>query len=156
MSRRAGRLAAVEVLYAADVRREPIAQVFAERAEADPGVSEYAEHLARGVDERLAEIDEILGRAAPAWAVERMSVVDRNVLRVAVLELLQEAAPPAVVMDEAVELAKRFSGDEAGRFVNGVLTGVLRLLTEPRTPPEPSGGGSAPTPGQDGSSFPPD
>jgi N utilization substance protein B len=58
-----------------------------------------------------------------------MSAVDRNVLRIGVLELLERDTPPAVVMDEAVELAKRFSGEDAGRFVNGVLSGVFRELS---------------------------
>ena len=77
---------------------------------------------------RLATLDDLIGRHSVGWSLERMSPVDRNVLRVAVLELLEADVPRAAVIDEAVEIAKRFSGDEAGRFVNGVLGAVLQEL----------------------------
>jgi N utilization substance protein B len=128
VTRRLARLVAVEVLYAADVRAEKGADVFSSRVEENGTIPDYAEHLVRAVDERRAEIDAILVRIAPGWRPDRMSAVDRNVLRVGVLELLEGDTPPAVVIDEAVEVAKHFSGQEAGRFVNGVLSGVLREL----------------------------
>ena len=76
----------------------------------------------------LVEIDALLETAADNWRLSRMAVVDRTVLRLGAYELLAGAAPPAVVIDEAIELARTFSGEEAARFVNGVLDGVKRAL----------------------------
>ena len=117
-SRHAARVAAVETLYAADVRGVPASEL----AEDLP---EYATHLVSGVESRRPEIDELLTAHATGWRPERMSPVDRNVLRIAVLELLEGDVPPAAAIDEAVEIAKSLSGEEAGRFVNGVLGGIL-------------------------------
>lgn len=122
MSRRAARLCAVETLYAAELRGQSATDVLAERADRN----EYAEHLVRGVTERSSEIHTILERMSRDWPPQRMSAIDRNILRVGVLELIEGDTPPAVVIDEAVEIAKRFSGEDAGRFVNGVLAGVMR------------------------------
>lgn len=122
MSRRAARVAAVEILYAADVREVDVNAVREERRDCDP----YTDLLVGEVMRRRAELDDIIGRHSVAWRVDRMSVVDRNVLRVAVLELLLGDVPAAAVIDEALEIAKRFSGEEAVRFVNGVLGGVLQ------------------------------
>ncbi len=120
-TRHAARVAAVETLYAADVRGiSPL-----ELIEDLPG---YSVRLIRAVDARRAEIDELLTAHATGWRPDRMSPVDRNVLRVAVLELLEADVPPAAAIDEAVEIAKNLSGDEAGRFVNGVLGGVLEVV----------------------------
>lgn len=127
MSRRAARLAAVEVLYAADVREADALQIASERDD----LSGYGTDLVRGVVARREEIDELLGAHAVGWRPERMSPVDRNVLRVAVLELLEGDVPPAAVIDEAVEIAKHMSGGEAARFVNGVLAGVLAARQSP-------------------------
>jgi N utilization substance protein B len=111
-------VAAVEALYAADVRGiSPL--------ELSEELPEYATHLVSAVDARRGEIDELLTAHATGWRPERMSPVDRNVLRVAVLELLEDDVPPAAAIDEAVEIAKSLSGEEAGRFVNGVLGGIL-------------------------------
>jgi transcription antitermination factor NusB len=88
---------------------------------------EYAAELAAGVAAHEPAIDGLLGGAARGWTVERMPVVDRTVLRMAVFELLhQPDVPTAVVIDEAVELAKQFSTDDSGRFVNGVLGRIAR------------------------------
>lgn len=121
MSRRAARLAAVEVLYAADVRGVGPGDLATERDD----VPEYGKHLVAGVSRTREEIDALLTAHAVAWRPARMSPVDRNVLRVAVFELIEGDVPPAAVIDEAVEIAKHLSGEEAGRFVNGVLSGVL-------------------------------
>lgn len=85
----------------------------------------FATSLVRGVARHGARIDELLSAAAVGWEVERMAAVDRAVLRLAVYELLEEPdIPVAVVLDEAVELAKQYSTEESGRFVNGVLATV--------------------------------
>jgi N utilization substance protein B len=73
-------------------------------------------------------VDERIGRAAEHWEFDRISAVDRNAMRVAVVELLQGTTPPAVVLDEAIEIAREFGGEESPRFVNGVLNSVLTTL----------------------------
>lgn len=82
----------------------------------------YARELVEGVEDHHADIDELIVRYADRWAIERMPVVDRNVIRIAVFELLWgRDIPVAVAINEAVELAKSFSTDDSGRFVNGLL-----------------------------------
>jgi transcription antitermination protein NusB len=124
MSRRAARLAAVEILYAADVRATSTEQLLSERDDCD----EYCLHLVNAVRGRQGEIDVLLGEHARGWTTDRMSPVDLNVMRVAALELLEGAVPPAAAIDEAIVIAKRFSGEEAGRFVNGVLEAVRQAV----------------------------
>lgn len=86
-----------------------------------------AELLVRGVETDQARIDDLITRHAKGWTLARMAQVDRTVLRIATYELVaRPEVPVAVVLDEAVELAKRFSTDDSGRFVNGVLAAVAR------------------------------
>jgi N utilization substance protein B len=89
----------------------------------------FAETLAEGVTTHLAEIDPLIAAAAEHWRLERMNVTDRLVLRLAVYEFLRERDTPArVVINEALELARTFSGDEAVAFINGVLDAIRRKL----------------------------
>lgn len=82
----------------------------------------YARHLVEGVEDHHADIDELIVRYADRWAIERMPVIDRNVIRIAIFELLWgQDIPVAVAINEAVELAKSFSTEHSGRFVNGLL-----------------------------------
>jgi N utilization substance protein B len=124
VSRRAARLAAVEILYASDVRQTSAQGLLADVSDPEP----YCEHLVGQVRERQDEIDALLDRFSKGWTTERMSPVDRNVMRIATLELLEADVPQAAAIDEAVRAAKRFSGDEAGRYVNGVLEAVRQSL----------------------------
>jgi N utilization substance protein B len=85
--------------------------------------------LVEAVEEHGAEIDELIAANARGWTLERMAMTDRNVLRLGTAELLTQAdTPTAVVLNEAVELAKRFGTDDSGRFVNGVLAAIARQL----------------------------
>jgi N utilization substance protein B len=85
--------------------------------------------LVRGVEAHLAQLDAAIAAHAKGWTLARMPAIDRNVLRVAAFELLgRRDVPVAVVLDEAVELAKRFSTDDSGRFVNGVLAALVPVL----------------------------
>ncbi|MBC7364994.1 MAG: transcription antitermination factor NusB, partial [Candidatus Aminicenantes bacterium] len=95
-------------------------------------VKEYAEWLVRGIYEHLAEVDQKIQEASRNWRLERMANVDRNVLRLAVFEMLFEKnlAPP-IIINEAIEIAKKYSGQEAGVFVNGILDGVYKRLYKP-------------------------
>jgi N utilization substance protein B len=84
--------------------------------------------LVRGVDEHRVRIDAMIADHAKGWTMARMAAIDRNVLRLATFELLERReVPVAVILDEAVELAKRFSTEDSGRFVNGVLSAVARV-----------------------------
>ena len=89
---------------------------------------EYADHLFRSVLGRQAEIDGLIQSVSKNWRVERMPLVDRNVLRVAVLELVQEKTAPAVVIDEAIEIARKFCSAESAAFVNGLLDALSRKM----------------------------
>lgn len=107
----------------------PEAEALAPATTASPApIDGFTRALVLGVAEHRAAIDELIGRHAHHWQVTRMPLVDRNVLRLAVYELQHEPTSPAVVINEAVELAKRLSTDDSGRFVNGVLESVRRSL----------------------------
>ena len=86
--------------------------------------------LARGAVSALSEIDLLIAQHTDNWRSERLAVVDRLIMRLAVYELLFEKTPPAVVINEALELAKTFSGDRAVAFINGVLDAVRRAIVE--------------------------
>jgi N utilization substance protein B len=87
----------------------------------------YAQDLVRGTVDHLGEIDGLIRAQAANWRLERMPVVDRNILRLAVYEMLfEEDIPKLVVMDEAIELAKKFGSEQSSRFVNGLLDGLLK------------------------------
>ncbi len=121
-SRREARERALSLLYEAELKDIGPADLLAELPlDAPPFVADLVE----GVGEHLGRIDELINRFAVAWEVERMPVVDRNVLRVAVYELLERPdVPVGAVISEAVELAKTYSTGDSGRFVNGVLSSV--------------------------------
>jgi len=96
---------------------------------------EHARQLFEGTRSRLPEIDGLIRAQAENWRLERMPPVDRNILRLAVFELLRELdVPRLVVVDEAVELAKRFGSDQSGKFVNGLLDGMLKRGVFPPGP----------------------
>jgi N utilization substance protein B len=119
-SRREARERALELLYEAYAKSLAVDEVLAALVvRPDP----YAEEVVRGVDGRLGEIDALISSHAKGWTLDRMPVLDRTLLRIAVWELLgRPDVPVAVVISEAVELAKRYSTDDSGRFVNGVLS----------------------------------
>lgn len=118
--RRAARRTALFLLYQWDVTRQPLASLY------EGQVDEYARELADGVVEAAPGLDERITAAAEGWTADRLGAVERNVLRIAILELERGAVPPEVAIDEAVELAKRYASDEAGRLVNGILGRILR------------------------------
>jgi transcription antitermination protein NusB len=127
-ARSKARKRAVDVLYEAEVRGVDPLRTLADRtALADPPLNEYTVELVEGVQQHRARIDDILGRFAEGWTLERMPDVDRAVLRLGVYELLwRDDVPDAVVIDEAVELVKILSTDESPRFVNGLLGRLVR------------------------------
>ncbi len=127
-ARSKARKRALDVLYESDVRGTDSLTTLAQRvALAEPPVNDYTIALVEGVHAHRADIDGILAEYAEGWTVDRMPDVDRAVLRLGVYELLwRDDVPDAVVIDEAVELAKTLSTDESPKFVNGVLAKVLR------------------------------
>ena len=121
-SRREARERALALLYEAEAKGEDGATV----VDAQPiTVEEFAADLVIGVSDHRAELDGLISRFSKGWVIERMPAVDRNLLRMACYELAHRPdVPPNVVINEAVELAKRYSTDDSGRFVNGVLAAV--------------------------------
>jgi len=100
-----------------------------------PGLEDqsFVWELVTGVVNHIQEIDGILEKAAPQWPIQQISIVDRNVLRIGIYELLYEdktAVPPKVAINEAIELAKSFGGENSGKFVNGVLGTVFKEIGE--------------------------
>lgn len=136
--RRRARAVAAQVLYQADVTgdAERITEqlfLWLEEFHVKGENKSFAEELTRGVLAVRAELDALLNERAKKWTVGRMSAVDRNLLRLALFEMLYcDSTPRLVVVNEAVELAKTFGGDESGSFINGILHGFLR--DEDRTP----------------------
>ena len=128
-SRRRSRQRALQILYSWDSRRQPVDEAIdayydtlysEEGPERDPFVAE----LVRGTIQHLAELDERITKHAEHWRMERMPAVDRNILRMSVYEMAYGGAPAAVAIDEALELARRFSSEESVQFINGVLDAV--------------------------------
>jgi N utilization substance protein B len=110
----------------------------------DPSRDRLAVELARGTALNLARIDPLIADAAKNWRIERLAILDRLVLRLATFELLERPeVPAAAVINEALELARGFSGPEAVRFVNGVLDAIRRRLEEERANPAAAGPGGA-------------
>jgi len=100
-----------------------------------PGLKDkdFVYQLVMGVLKHLPQIDKIIEKAAPQWPIEQISIVDRNILRIGLYELLygdKKAVPPKVAINEAIELAKGFGGEASGRFVNGVLGTVYKEMQE--------------------------
>ena len=122
---------ALQVLYAIDIRkdnRQEILEQYWLENKVDPDVKIFALNLIEGTTAKISQIDELITKYTDNWRIERMAVIDRNVIRMATYELLFDAEiPPKVAINEAVELAKKFGDEESGRFVNGVLDKINKL-----------------------------
>jgi N utilization substance protein B len=128
-ARSKARKRAVDVLFEAEQRSVPAPEVLAGRvAAADPPVSEYTSELVDGVVANQERIDELLSTYSRGWSLDRMPAVDRTILRLGAYELLwRDDVPDAVVIDEAVSMAKDLSTDESPGFVNGLLGQLLEM-----------------------------
>lgn len=132
--RRQAREAALQIAYLAEMGDVPVqdaVDVFFDEhmPEATDPTRQFAATLAFGVSDDRAELDRLIEQHSQHWRIERLAVVDRLILRLAIWELQHERdTPRAVVLNEALELARQFSGDEAVRFVNGVLDAVRKTL----------------------------
>ena len=132
-ARRRGREHALKVLYQAEIAGVSLPSAFtghwAMEPEPDAGTRAFAEDLVAAVDHDRARIDELIGEASRNWRLERMEAIERNVLRLAVGEMVgRPDTPPAVVIDEAVELARAYGGSESHAFVNGILEAIRKRL----------------------------
>jgi N utilization substance protein B len=135
-SRHRARERSLQILFQWDARKGPIEDaissfydtLYSEQSETPPAPDEFVDRLVKGVVENIAEIDRRLAQHAEHWRIERMPAVDRNVLRMAIYEMMALDTPPPVAIDEAIELARRFSGEESVQFINGVLDAAKREI----------------------------
>ncbi len=125
---RRARMVALQALYEIDLAGHPAGEVLSARFQVEPLPAEaraFVQELVTGVLAHQAEIDRLIQRYAPAWPVSQMSVIDRNILRIAIFEfVIARRVSPAVAINEAVELGKIFGADSTPRFVNGVLGSI--------------------------------
>jgi len=134
--RHRAREAALQILYFWEIgKAQPhvaIDMYFNEhRPEEDAETREFADRLVRGTIAELAELDRAIEQHSRHWRLDRLAVVDRLILRLAIWEVRSTDTPPAVAVNEALELARRFSTEDAVRFINGVLDAVIKRPSEP-------------------------
>jgi N utilization substance protein B len=130
-SRSRSRQRALQILFSWDARKQPVDDAIDSYFETLHEEEElerdgFAAELVRGAVKNATEIDARIAKHAENWRMERMPAVDRNILRLAVFEMTSDKTPAAVVIDEAIELARKFSSDESAQFVNGVLDAIHR------------------------------
>lgn len=133
--RREGREAAIQYLHQLDIHGDRAADLrndFWALREAPEKVRGFAEELIKGVNQHIGELDERLNRFLQNFKLDRLNVVDRNILRLAVYEMFHcMETPPVVAINEAIEAAKKFGGEDSGGFVNGVLDQIKTELNRP-------------------------
>lgn len=132
MKRRKAREHALQILFQLDIKKEkPSASVlkfFWAEYQPDEEVKSFAEEIVKGTYKHFGKINDLIHQCAKNWTLDRMAVVDRNVLRMAVYEILYRIdIPTSVTINEAIEIAKKFGTDESGAFVNGILDSVARV-----------------------------
>jgi transcription antitermination protein NusB len=135
-ARHRSRQRALQVLYQWDMTKRPVDEAisaFYDTLEADEedgrlGRDKFMEELVRGASEMAPDIDHRITEKSEHWKLERMPIVDRNILRLAIYEMSRKDTPPAVIIDEALELARQFSGEESVSFINGVLDAVHKEI----------------------------
>lgn len=143
-ARRRARAIALQALYELDFTKHSLEYALGCRLKEHPlpeAATSFAFHLVEGVLEYVPKLDQVMADLAPEWPVDQIAAIDRNILRIAIYELLFDSdTPPKVAINEAVELAKMFGGDSSPRFVNGVLGSlatrgrerILSTLTPPK------------------------
>jgi N utilization substance protein B len=123
---------AMQMLFQWDMSQQDPAKLeakFWKSAKAADSTRAFANQLFEGAAKEVSALDEIIGKHCENWRLERLSAIDRAILRLAIHEMSAAGTPPKVVLNEAVELAKKFSSEESGAFVNGVLDAVHKSLT---------------------------
>lgn len=138
-ARHRSRQRALQVLFQLDLQHQPVddairsyyGSLYSEEAEEGAAAPDpFMEQLVHGAVDRMNEIDARIAKHSAHWRLERMPAVDRNILRLAVYEMLHAGTPAPVVIDEALELARRFSNEESVQFINGVLDAIRRETAE--------------------------
>ena len=129
-ARRKARELALQMLYQHDLSgntAETIIDTFEELQKANPNTREFATRVFQGTVKNLTQIDEMLTAQADNWRLSRMAVVDRNIIRMSIYEFLHENdTPKLVIIDEAIEIAKKFGTVKSPQFINGILDGILK------------------------------
>jgi N utilization substance protein B len=129
-ARRKARELALQMLYQHDLSGnspDTILATFEELQKSKPNTREFASRIFRGTVEHIKDIDEMIVAQADNWRLSRMAVVDRNIIRMSVYEFLHENdTPKLVVIDEAIEIAKKFGTQKSSQFINGILDGILK------------------------------
>jgi N utilization substance protein B len=129
-ARRKARELALQMLYDHDVSGNPpdtIISNFDDLQKSRPNTREFATRVFKGTVDHLGKIDEMIVAQADNWRIERMAVVDRNIIRMSIYEFLHESdTPKLVVIDEAIEIAKKFGTQKSSQFINGILDGILK------------------------------
>jgi N utilization substance protein B len=132
--RRKAREYTIQILYALDLNPAPAEEflkVFWELHSAKPEVISYATSLVQGTLEKQQEIDELISSHSSHWKIDRMAVTDRNILRLGTFELMAEQSVPArVVINEAIEIAKKYGTSDSATFINGVLDSIHQKIVE--------------------------
>jgi N utilization substance protein B len=131
-ARHRSRRRALQVLFQWDLTKQPVENaiasfydgLYSEEAVSRPRRDEFMEELAKGTSAMAPDLDRRIEENSQHWRLDRMPAVDRNILRLAIFEMTKSSTPPAVVIDEALELARQFSGEESVSFINGVLDAV--------------------------------
>ena len=146
-SRRRSREMAIQVLYQVDMAQSDLAEalrLFCEHFKAPESIRDFAFELARGAYEHREEVDSLIKRFSEHWRLERMPTVDRNILRLAIYELLYQPDIPAKVsINEAVDLGKKYGSEDSGSFINGILDRIRLHLEETGRRKTPSAEGPA-------------
>ncbi len=127
-ARSKARKRALDFLYEADIKKISASELFASRGATELSQEPYVAVLLQGVSDHLVKIDELIVTYAPGWDMDRMPAIDRNILRIAIFEILWAAdIDLQVACDQAVELAKSISTDESSSYINGVLGRIIKL-----------------------------
>lgn len=128
-ARSKARKAALDLLYEGDIRKTAALSILSQRSEdLDYVIRDFTKELVQGVEEHRRKIDELITTYSQGWDMDRMPVIDRNILRLAIFELLwSKDVPMPVAVDEAIELAQTLSTDESSKYINGVLSKIIEI-----------------------------
>lgn len=135
-ARHTSRQRALQVLYQWDMTKQPVENaissfydsLYSEENAQPPTRDAFMEDLAKGASNMAADLDKRIEQSSQHWRLERMPPVDRNILRLAIFEMMKRTTPAPIVIDEAIELARQFAGEESVGFINGVLDAVHKDL----------------------------
>lgn len=131
-ARSKARKAALDLLYEGDIRKTSAIYILNQRSgDLEYVIREFTKELVQGVDENRRKIDELITTYSQGWDMDRMPVIDRNILRLAIYEILwSKDVPPAVAIDEAIELAQTLSTDDSSKYINGVLSKIIEIKAD--------------------------